>query len=83
VACHIILNLKKKHFKNSKNKFKNIKIIFRNYFYYIIFKKIIILGNTGFDYQGEQRLASAHASTHEPDLSSTIGGSETGAKAKK
>jgi len=25
------------------------------------------LGNIGFDYQGEQRLANAHASTHEPD----------------
>lgn len=33
-------NLKyKKHFKNFEKKFKNIKIIFWNYFYYIIFKK--------------------------------------------
>jgi len=24
-------------------------------------------GNTGFDFQGEQRSVSAHASTHEPE----------------
>jgi len=38
-------------------------------------------GNTGFDSQEEQRLASAHASTHEPDF--TIGASKTNAKEKK
>jgi len=39
--------------------------------------------NTGFDSHGEQRLTNVHASTHEPDLSITIGGSETGMKVKK
>jgi len=34
-------------------------------------------------FQGKQRLTSAHASTHEPDLSSTFGGSETGAEKKE
>jgi len=41
------------------------------------------LGNTGFNSQGEQRLASAHVSTHEPDQSPTFDESETGAKVKK
>jgi len=26
-----------------------------------------VFGNTGFDFKGEQHLASAHASTHESD----------------
>jgi hypothetical protein len=39
--------------------------------------------NTGFDSQGEQRLASAHVSTHESNYSSTFGESEPVQKQKK
>ena len=40
-------------------------------------------GNFGFDSQEKQRLLSTHASTHEPDQSPTIYGSETSVKGKK